>query len=305
MQRVLSLDPAGTDMMIALGLESWLVGVTHQCDLPEGIELPRVTRCSIDRSMDSRQIDDHVRQQQSSGTPVVLHDSEAIAALRPDLILVQDLCSACGIIPQHLRLVLESHPQVESMALAPRDWSEILESIDRLGHCLEQPKQAESLVRRLEERRQRLVDNSMQRPKRRSVGLEWLEPLYGIGHWTIELLKNVGLIEQLGEAGEKSHSIDWNRLMEVDPDCLLVACCGLDANRAQEEFQRISKPGQWLKLRAVDMGKILFLDGNRGFSRPGPFLIDRLEEIDRWLTSDSSQRVAMAPEATRQKLSNR
>ena len=72
MQRVLSLDPAGTDMMIALGLESWLVGVTHQCDLPEGIELPRVTRCSIDRSLDSLQIDEQEAAPvvgDSGGTP--------------------------------------------------------------------------------------------------------------------------------------------------------------------------------------------------------------------------------------------
>lgn len=288
MQRVLSLDPAGTDMMIALGLESWLVGVTHQCDLPEGIELPRVTRCSIDRSLDSLQIDEQVKQHQSSGTPVVLHDAEAIAALRPDLLLVQDLCGACGVIPDHLRLVLESHPEVKSLALSPGSWSEILESIDRIGQCLDQPRQAESLLRGLEERRQQLIDHSTQRPMLRSVGLEWLEPLYGIGHWTVELLENVGLVEQLGQAGAKSLPVDWDRLMEVDPDCLLVACCGLDAHRAEKEFQRISEPGEWSQLGAVRRGNVLFLDGNRGFSRPGPYLIDRLEEIDRWLTSDSS-----------------
>ncbi|MFM8407722.1 MAG: hypothetical protein ACKN94_10440, partial [Pirellulaceae bacterium] len=56
-----------------------------------------------------------------------------------------------------------------------------------------------------------------------------------------------------------------------------------------EEFVRISEPGHWSKLRAVRRGKVLFLDGNRGFSRPGPYLIDRLEEIDRWLTRDLSQ----------------
>jgi iron complex transport system substrate-binding protein len=275
-------------MMIALGLEAWLVGVTHQCDLPGGIELPRVTRCSIDRSLDSRQIDQQVKQRQSSGTPVVQHDAEAIAALKPDLLLVQDLCSACGVIPVHLRRVLESHPKVESLALSPGSWSEILESIDRIGQWLEQPTEAESLIRQLEARRQRLVGHSKRRPMLRSVGLEWLEPLYGIGHWTIELLKDVGLIEQLGEAGEKSRPIDWERLVEVDPDCLLVACCGLDAPRAEREFERITGRGQWSELGAVRRGKVLFLDGNRGFSRPGPYLIDRLEEIDRWLTSDWS-----------------
>lgn len=288
MQRVLSLDPAGTDMMIALGLASWLVGVTHQCDLPKGVELPRVTRCAIDRSLDSRQIDEQVKRHQSSGSPVVLHDAQAIAALCPDLLLVQDLCGACGVIPDHLRLLLDSQPKVKSLALSPGNWSEILESIDRIGQCLEQPKQAESLLRQLEERRQRLVGHSLQRPMLRSVGLEWLEPLYGIGHWTIELLKHVGLIEQLGEAGAKSRPIAWERLVEVDPDCLLIACCGLDAHRAKEEFVRISEPGHWSMLRAVRKGKVLFLDGNRGFSRPGPYLIDRLEEIDRWLASDPS-----------------
>src|SRR5437660_1644021 len=43
--RVISLLPAATEIMGALGLMDWLVGVSHECDYPpEANEKPRVTR---------------------------------------------------------------------------------------------------------------------------------------------------------------------------------------------------------------------------------------------------------------------
>jgi iron complex transport system substrate-binding protein len=42
--RILSLVPSATDWVCDLGLAHRLVGVTHECELPDGVEAPAVVR---------------------------------------------------------------------------------------------------------------------------------------------------------------------------------------------------------------------------------------------------------------------
>ena len=46
--RVVSLLPAATEIVAALGRAEWLVGVSRECDYPLEVKSrPRVTRCEI------------------------------------------------------------------------------------------------------------------------------------------------------------------------------------------------------------------------------------------------------------------
>jgi iron complex transport system substrate-binding protein len=52
--RIVSLLPAATEIVVALGARERLVGVSHDCDYPPEIRaLPRVTRTSIDSTQSS------------------------------------------------------------------------------------------------------------------------------------------------------------------------------------------------------------------------------------------------------------
>src|SRR5437879_388000 len=56
--RVVSLLPAATEMVAALGALPRLVGVSHECDYPpEARALPRVTRTRLDTPLPSAEID--------------------------------------------------------------------------------------------------------------------------------------------------------------------------------------------------------------------------------------------------------
>ena len=62
MKRVVSLIPSATEMVCALGCESWLVGRSHECDFPPSVQsLPVCTEPKFDPTGSSREIDERVK----------------------------------------------------------------------------------------------------------------------------------------------------------------------------------------------------------------------------------------------------
>src|SRR5258706_473766 len=67
--RVVSLLPAATEIVAALGAGDWLVGVSHECDYPPAVQaLPRVTRSTLDPALSSGEIDRQMAAAQAAGT---------------------------------------------------------------------------------------------------------------------------------------------------------------------------------------------------------------------------------------------
>src|SRR5881296_1764136 len=78
--RVVSLLPAATEIVAALGAGSRLVGVTHECDYPPEVRaLPRVTRSQIDSSRPSAEIDRAVAEAKRAGAATIAVDVALIA----------------------------------------------------------------------------------------------------------------------------------------------------------------------------------------------------------------------------------
>src|SRR6185503_614214 len=93
--RLVSLLPSLTELVAALGHEADLVGVTHECDFPPWVErLPHLTRSRIPSSSPSAAIDGMVAEQ---GGSLYDLDGDALARLRPDLILTQEQCDVCAV----------------------------------------------------------------------------------------------------------------------------------------------------------------------------------------------------------------
>src|SRR5438128_4079952 len=91
--RIVSLLPAATEIVAALGAMGRLVGVSHECDFPPQVRsLPRVTRSRIDPSLASGAIDRAVTEARRTGVPTVEVDAELVAHLRPDVLIAQSVC---------------------------------------------------------------------------------------------------------------------------------------------------------------------------------------------------------------------
>ena len=106
--RIVSLLPSLTELVCALGHQEELVGVTHECDFPPGVEsLPFLTRSRIDAEATSAEIDELVSAQQGSLYEL---DEEVLAALRPDLILTQEQCDVCAVNEATVREAARTAP---------------------------------------------------------------------------------------------------------------------------------------------------------------------------------------------------
>src|ERR671928_520987 len=93
-QRIVSLLPSATEIVCALGLEENLVGVTHECDFPPSVVgKPVLTSSRISHErMSSAEIDHAVRSQLDGHGSIYTLDEKRMHALKPDLILTQELC---------------------------------------------------------------------------------------------------------------------------------------------------------------------------------------------------------------------
>src|SRR5215207_6917540 len=102
--RIVSLLPAATEIVAALGVGGALVGVTHECDHPpEAARLPRVTRSAVDAAAAPGDIDRSVRALSGEGRALFALDEALVARLAPDLVVTQALCEVCAVAEGDVR----------------------------------------------------------------------------------------------------------------------------------------------------------------------------------------------------------
>ena len=96
--RVVSLLPAATEIVCALGLRGSLVGRSHECDHPRDVaDLPALTKARVDSSLPSAELDEQVRRIVQERLPIYRLDAARLAALDPDVIVTQEACEVCAI----------------------------------------------------------------------------------------------------------------------------------------------------------------------------------------------------------------
>jgi iron complex transport system substrate-binding protein len=279
--RTLSLLPAATEIVGALGLMDDLVGVSHECDFPEEANArPRVTHCEIHgQGLDSRAIDAWVSQTLQAGGSLYTLDEDVIRGLRPELILTQRLCDVCA--PAYgsvwaFAQTLPGPPRV--LNLEPRSLEDMFANIVQVAEAMGRPDRAVPVLRDLRERVRAVERASSGLDRRPAVLLmEWVGPPFCSGHWGPELVELAGGREVLGRAGEDSVRVEWDAVVQADPEVIVLACCGHRAERTLRDVPLLEARPGWRSVRAVRSGRVFACDGSAYFSRPGPRLVDTLE----------------------------
>jgi iron complex transport system substrate-binding protein len=272
--RIVSLVPAATETLFALGLGPDVIAVTHECDFPPAArELPKITRDVLPAGLSAGEIDAAVKERTLAGLSIYELDADLLQDLRPDLIVTQELCAVCAVSYDDVRAIaeeIETHPHV--ISLDPHTVGEVLSDVRTLAQATDRKDEAVELVRNASARidRVRLAVRGARRP--RVAALEWLDPPFAAGHWTPQLIEYAGGEDVLGFAGEKSEERTWQEVGASQPDIVIVMPCGYDAEIAHREAEMHRD-----ELAAVGAGEVVAVDAAAYFSRPGPRIIDGLE----------------------------
>jgi iron complex transport system substrate-binding protein len=283
--RVASLLPSATEMVHFCGASDALVGVTHECDYPTGVEkLPRVTSSKIGgHDMTSAEIDAAIAEHLTDSGSIYDLDAKLLDELAPDLIITQGLCEVCAVSMDLVREAaagLKNEPEV--LSLNPTSLRGVLEDAVRIGEALGRGKETRAKVAALEKRLARVEEALAELPRPRIGCIEWLDPPFSAGHWVPEMVRIAGGEEILAKPGEPSARLAWEELFEAAPEVLVLMPCGFDVQRTVEEARRVlpKLPG-WNELPAVGEGRVWAVDANSYFSRPAPRLVDGIEILAR------------------------
>lgn len=280
-RRIATFLASATEIVAALGLRDRLVGVSHECDYPPGIEdLPRLTkaRVSAPGSRSSRQLHDEVEAMVREVVALYEVDVEALREAAPDVLITQDLCAVCAVGLDDVRAAASTvlGKDVQIVSLAPKRLDDVWADVVRVGEALGLGMTAQAVANGFRSRigntaRRAEVAAAAGRPK--VLAIEWIDPVMVGGLWMPDLIELAGGDTLVAKAGEPGVVLDveGSDSALVAPDVIIVKPCGFDLPTTLAELDASELRQRWPNARWYAA------DGNAFFNRSGPRLVESLE----------------------------
>jgi hypothetical protein len=294
--RVVSLLPSATELLASVvdaeTLAQTLVGRSHECDFPAGLDAVPILTKARTHGGTSAEIDAEVSAALAAGTETGAGlyelDEQLLAELAPDVILTQSLCDVCSIDLRTVERVAAKLPKRPVVVnLDPKSVFDVFDDLLRVGEACGLAQRAENAMVALRARYWSAVDYvNPYVPGPEVLFLEWTDPPFCGGHWTPALIEAAGARHSLNAAGVKSRRLTPEEILESAPERVVVCPCGFDLARTRAEFAALEKTRWWPLLPAVmeaKHGSIALVDGNQMFNRPGPRLVDAFEWLVAWI----------------------
>ncbi|HEY8999848.1 MAG TPA: cobalamin-binding protein [Mucilaginibacter sp.] len=280
-KKIVSLLPAATEIVCALGLEENLVGRSHECDFPASVKrLPICSEANIPDNLSSAAIDIKVKELLTDALSVYTVKREVIKQLAPDVVITQAQCEVCAVSLKEVEEALEDYLDKQStiISLQPDSLNAIFNNIREVAAVLDVSGRGEQLIEDLQERvdivrhKLKFVEN-----KPTVACIEWLEPMMVSGNWVPELVNIAGGIPILAENGKHSPYVKWEDIQQQNPDIIIVMPCGFSIERTMKEVNLLLQLPGFSEMKAVKNDCLYIADGNQYFNRPGPRIVDFIE----------------------------
>ncbi|MDB5026009.1 MAG: cobalamin-binding protein [Mucilaginibacter sp.] len=280
-QRIISLLPAATEIVCALGLEENLVGRSHECDFPVSVgRLPVCSQANFPDNLTSAAIDNEVRALLNDALSVYTVKREIIKQLAPDALITQAQCQVCAVSLKEVEQALDDYldKRAHIISLQPNGLDDIFNNISEVAAALHVTAKGDRLIEDLNERvdivrhKLKFIEN-----KPTVACIEWLEPMMVSGNWVPELVSIAGGISVLAQAGKHSPFIGWGDIQLQDPEVIIVMPCGFSIERTLREIGILLQMSGFADLKAVKNNRLYIADGNQYFNRPGPRIVDSIE----------------------------
>ena len=288
--RIISLLPSATEIVAALGFADHLVGRSHECDFPPGVEkLPVCSSTKLPVHGTSYEIDEKVKKIVAEGLSVYRVDADRLRQLRPDLILTQTQCAVCAVTPRDLEeaLCTWTGAQPRILSLEPNNLDDVWNDFRHVGEALGVLPRTEQSIDALTKRLAAIREKARTMSSRPTVAaIEWLGPLMAGGNWMPELIEIAGGRSLFAKPGEHSPWLDWATLIDAEPEVILLLPCGFKIAQTIADLNLLTENPAWKNLRAVNEGRVYLIDGHHYFNRPGPRLVESAEIVAEILHAD-------------------
>ena len=226
--RIVSLAPSNTQIVLGLGLQDRLVGCTRFCPKFDAKRPPVIVGGWLDI------------------------DYDKVAGLKPDRVLTSTF------LQERVCEALEERG-LPVFHVDPKDLSDVLQSLQDLGKALGRLEDGKKLKQLLQKQLRDLQNKTLGLPRKRVYVEEWHKPPTASGNWVPELVDAVGGISGLARAGMRSGPVTTEQAVRFDPEIIVAAWCGFCG---KEDLSVIRNRAGWQGLTAIKQGKVYSLDDN-------------------------------------------
>jgi iron complex transport system substrate-binding protein len=251
-KRVVSLAPNLTEIVFAVGGGDRLVGRTSYCDYPPEAKSVQVVG--------------------DTGTP----NLERIIAVKPQVVLVST-SSQLEVFTQQLQ-----NQNIAVFVTDPHDLEGIFRSIDQIGEMLGEKEQAAQLVQKLRDRTNAVEAAVQQKQPVKVFYQVSAEPLYTIGReaFVTDLIRRAGGVSVTAEVPGAWPKYSAESALAAKPEAIILPTGGSmgAANSAVTDALRQSPAA---------LGGRVYKINDDHLARPGPRIVDGLEEMARALHPDA------------------
>jgi iron complex transport system substrate-binding protein len=248
-QRIISLAPNVTEMLFALGLGDRIVGVTSYCDFPAEAKTKEKVGDTLQPNL------------------------ERLITLRPDLVVVTTASQVEQLTRQLDQLGIPLY------VTNPRSVRDVAVSLRHLGEVTGATTQAETLATSLEQRIEQVEHRVANQPKPRMLFVLQLAPLITTGRNTFlnDLITRAGGVSISSEESADYPQFSREAVVARAPEIIVAPALHGDGAIRKSDLQ------QAFPTTPAARNHRLVLINPDLTSRPGPRLVDGLEQLARAL----------------------
>ena len=281
--KIVSLVPSASEILCDLGLERYLVGISHECNFPSSLQnIQTVTSSNIDSSETQIEIDTQVRKKINDSKPLYEINSDILNELTPDVIITQGVCDVCAISNDQVEVLLKGQlctlpSSTNVLSLNGRSLQGICDDIITLGDHFECLEISESIVKKAMDEKNKMME--LKKHNTRLLCLEWIDPYFSAGHWVPEQIEMAGFVSAIGKPGDQSRVITTDEIIESKPDAIAVICCGYNEEKNKLFAEDILQDKRINHLLPFQNEKIYYFDSDSYFSRPTLRIIEGAKQL--------------------------
>ena len=281
-KKIVTLIPSATEIVSFLGEKNSIIGRSHECDYPLGLEkIDKLTSPKINVDGTSNEINKQINSLLENSLSVYKVNVQKLKKLNPDYIVTQAHCEVCAVSFSEVEDIVEKYlnKRTKIISLQPNTLKEVFDDFDRVAEELDiYNSKNRNLINLLKKRVDQIKNLSFNKKKPKVACVEWIDPLMVAGNWIPELVSISGGDDIFGNIGKNSHWIKFEEIKKSDPDIIIFMPCGFDINKTNEELKFFLKKNPiWKSLKSFKNESFFVVDGNQFFNRPGPRLIDSIE----------------------------